>query len=365
MTDSEGWVSLRYSPQDAEDTLELVRQTWGEIEPADRAYHEWQYRRSPAGPAIVSLAREEGTGRLIGQAVTIPARVGIAGESRVVNICLNVATLLEWRGRGVFSALLRDVSALSGEEGIAFTFAFPNEASYPSFVKRAGYRGIGSVPLLVRPLNPERLAYKRTGSRVLAKIASLGRLVWRPPAAAPREEGPTRLEIARVETFDDSFTAFWERVKGRFPVMVVRDAAYLNWRFVEVPLREYVSFAARSDGEVRGFIVLRVAPVGQLSSGLIVDLVVEPSEEGRTAGGRLIDEAYSYFRDHDLDILGSLALPHTEEFRLLRAKGLWVCPRRLEPQPFRLVVRCYDDAASHPAYDLKNWFITMGDYDAV
>lgn len=366
MTNGAGWVSVRYSPQDAEETVALVRKTWGEIEPADPTYHEWQSARSPAGPAITTLAREEGTGRLIGQAVTVPIRVSLLGEPHVANLCLNVATAPEWRGRGVFSALLNDVSALSEEEGLAFTFAFPNQASHPSFIKRAAYTDIGSVPLLLRPLNPQRLAYKRTGNRLLAKIASLAGLAWRPPPVGPQEDAP-HLEIAPIASFDDSFTAFWERLRGRFPVMVVRDAAYLNWRFLEVPLRRYVSFAARSDGEVRGFIVLRVAPVSRFDAGLIVDLAVEPGQLGLAAGRRLIDQAYSYFADCDLDILGSLALPHTEEFRLMRAKGFWVCPKPLEPQPFRLVVRCYGEGSGpgRAALDFRNWFITMGDYDAV
>jgi GNAT superfamily N-acetyltransferase len=366
MTSDAGWVSVRYSPQDAEEARALIRETWGDIEPADAAYHEWQSSRSPAGPAITTLAREKGTGRLIGQAVTIPVRVALRGEPHVANLCLNVATTPEWRGRGVFSALLDDASAVSGKEGLAFTFAFPNQASFPSFIKRASYTDVGSVPLLLRPINPQRLAHRKTGSRVLAKIASLAGLIWRPLPARPPDEAPD-VEITPVESFDDSFTAFWERIKGRFPVMVVRDAAYLNWRFVEVPLRRYVSFAARSDGEVRGFTVLRVAPVSRFDAGLIVDLAVEPGELGLAAGRRLIDQAYSYFKECDLDILGSLALPHTDEFRLLRAKGFWVCPKPLEPQPFRLVVRCYGDDASPSrlALDARNWFITLGDYDAV
>jgi hypothetical protein len=79
----------------------------------------------------------------------------------------------------------------------------------------------------------------------------------------------------------------------------------------------------------------------------------------------LIDKAYSYFEDQDLDMLASLALRHTDEFRLLRSRGFWVSPKFLEPRPFRLLVRCYDEerSPSRLSYDLKNWFLTMGDYD--
>jgi len=215
------------------------------------------------------------------------------------------------------------------------------------------------------PLNPERLALKTTHSRVLGKTASIARKIWRTPAPAPRQEGPPGLEIAEVGSFDDSFAVFWNRVSHRFPMMVVRDPAYLNWRFVDVPTRKYTIFVARSDGQMRGFTVLRVAPLGEFSAGLVVDLVVEASAEGRAAGRLLIDRAYWYSRDHDWDLVASLALRHTDEFRLLRSRGFWVCPKFLQPQPYRLVVRCYDEEASSVAYDLRNWFVTMGDYHAV
>jgi ribosomal protein S18 acetylase RimI-like enzyme len=366
MTKEEGWVSSRYSSEDAQDSLQLLRKTSGDTEAASQAYHEWQCQRNPAGPAIATLAREAETGRLIGQVVTTPVRVRLSGKVRVASLSLDPVIDPAYQNRGVLAGLLKDVCALSAEEGIAFTYGFPNQASHLTFVNKAGFRNIGSVPLLVRPLNPERLAMKTTRSRVLAKTASVATRVWRTPAPVPPQEAVPGLEIGEVDSFDSSFVLFWDRVQHRFPVMVVRDPTYLNWRFAGAPTRKYTTFVARSEGEIRGFIVLRVAPLGQFSAGLIVELVVEASAEGRAAGRLLIDKAYSYLEDQDLDILASLALRHTDEFRLLRSRGFWVSPKFLEPRPFRLVVRCHDEerSPSRLAYDLRNWFVTMGDYDA-
>jgi GNAT superfamily N-acetyltransferase len=366
MTKEEGWVSSRYSPEDAQDSLQLVRNTSGDIEAASSAYQEWQYQRNPAGPAIATLAREAETGRLIGQAVTLPIRVRLSGKVRVASLSLDPVIDPAYQGRGVLAGLLKDVCALSAEEGIAFTYGFPNQASHLTFVNKAGFTNVGSVPLLVRPLNPERLAMKTARSRVPAKTASVARRVWRTPPPVPPQKAVPGLEIMEVDSFESSFVLFWDRVQHRFPVMVVRDPAYLNWRFAGVPARTYTTFAARSEDEIRGFIALRVAPLGEFSAGLIVELVVEASAEGRAAGRLLIDKAYSYFEGQDLDILASLALRHTDEFRLLRSRGFWVAPKFLEPRPFRLVVRCHHEerSPSRLAYDLRNWFVTMGDYEA-
>ena len=367
MTKEDGWISSRYSPDDAQDCLRLLRTIWGDSAPAAPAYQDWQCQRSPAGAAIATLAREVETGRVIGQAVAIPIHVRLSGKVRTAGLSLTPVSDPGYQNQEIFVGLLRDTCALSAEEGIAFSYGFPDRLSYSRFVNKAAFRDIGSVPLLIRPLDPQRLALKATHSLVLGKTASIARKVWRTPSPAPRQEGLPDLKIVEVDSFDDYFAVFWDRVQHRFPVMVVRDPAYLNWRFVDVPTREYTILAASSGGHVRGFIVLRVAPLGEFSAGLIVDLVVEASAEGRAAGRLLIDQAYSYSKDHDLDLVASLALRHTDEFRLLRSRGFWVCPKFLQPQPYRLVIRCHDEEASPSrlAYDLRNWFVTMGDYDAV
>jgi ribosomal protein S18 acetylase RimI-like enzyme/predicted N-acetyltransferase YhbS len=366
MTKEEGWVPSRYSAEDAQDCLQLLRRTSGDAETASPAYQEWLYQRSPAGPAIATLARETETGRLIGQVATIPTRVRLSGKERLASLSLDPVIDPAYQNRGVLAGLLKDVCALSAEEGIAFTYGFPDQPSFSTFVNKAGFANTGSVPLLVRPLNPERLAMKTTHSLVPGKAASVARRVWRTPTSAPRQEAVPGLEIRDVDSFDSSFVLFWDRVQHRFPVMVVRDPAYLNWRFAGAPTRKYTTFVAKSEDEIRGFIVLRAAPLGQFSAGLIVELVVEASAEGRAAGRLLIDKAHSYFEDQDLDVLASLALRHTDEFRLLRSRGFWVAPKFLEPRPFRLVVRCHDEerSASRLAYDLSNWLVTMGDYEA-
>lgn len=365
MIKEEGWVSSRYTSNDVQDSLQLVRTVSGDVETADPAFHEWQCQRSPAGVAIGALAREVETGRLIAQVMTIPLRVRLSGRVRFASLFLDPMIDPAYQRGGVLAGLLGDVFALSAQERAVLTYGLPSQASHWPVMEKAGFKNIGAVPLLLRPLNPERLATKTAHGHSPAKAASIARRIWRTAAPTVRPEALPGLEIAEVDYFDGSFAVFWEKAQHRFPVMVVRDPTYLNWRFVDVPRRKYTVFAARSEGEIRGFTVLRVAPLGQFSAGLIVELVVEASAEGRAAGRLLIDRAYSYFQGQDLDLLASLALRHTDEFRLLRSMGFWVCPKFLEPRPFRLFVRFHEQegAQSRLAYDITNWFLTMGDYD--
>jgi GNAT superfamily N-acetyltransferase len=358
MPDDETWTSTRYTSEDAPALLELMKKVSAEGEPTD-AYLEWQTQRGPAGPAIGLVARDNTTERLIAAAAIVPVGMKLSGKPVTAGLALHPLIDPEFEGRGIPLDLLRRLDALAADEKIAFSYAFPDDASFPVMANQGGFKEVASLSLLVRPLNTERLAMKTTGSRVLARTASIARMVWRTPPSVRQKEVPG-LAIDDVTDFDEPFALFWPRVQHRTPLIVVRDSAYLNWRYTNVPGREYAAFAARSEGKVRALSVLRATQLGRFSAGLIVDLVVEASGEGRAAGRLLIDHAGAYFSDLDLDMLATLSLRHTDEFRLFSASGFRMRPKFLEPHPLHFVVRSHAEEAN-AAYDLHNWFLTLGD----
>jgi GNAT superfamily N-acetyltransferase len=358
----ETWTATRYTPEDASACLELARKVSPDGAPGE-AYFDWLTQRGPGGPAVGMVAREAGSNRLIGCAAMAPVGVRLSGESVTAALTLKPLIDPEFEGRGIPLDLLRKLDALAAEEKIAFSYAFPDDASFPVLVNQGGFKEVAALSLLIRPLHPERLAMKTTGSRVLARTASIARVVWRTPPSVQQKEVPG-LAIDEVKDFDEPFAVFWRRVQHRASLMIVRDSAYLNWRYVNAPECEFAAFAARSEGKVRAISVLRAGVLGRFSAGLIVDLIVEASGEGRAAGRLLIEHAGAYFRDRDLDMLATLSLRHTDEFRLFRASGFWMPPRFMEPHPLHFVVRSHADEAN-AAYDLHNWFLTLGDSDVV
>ena len=357
--DEPTWDAVPYTPDLAQEVLALCRRTWGDVEIADASYHRWQYQENPAGPALAALARERSTGALVGQFGAVPLRISVDGETRIAALALNVVTDAPYRRRGVFVRLAGAADERMADAGVTFAFAMPNENSFPGFVRRLGYGHVGDVPLLVRPLNVRRIVAQRTPLPGLGVIAGvLARPLVPPlPSAVSSVQG---VAVTPVEQFDKAFDAFWERIRGRQRVMVVRDATYLDWRFRQIPLRRYECLQAAVDGKLAGYIVLRVAEIAGLQGGLIVDFVVDPPPAGERAGRALLAQTTARFAGEELDLLASLMLPHAPEYGLLRRAGFWPLPRPLLPQRFRLVARNGPEV-----HDLRHWFLTMGDYDVV
>jgi hypothetical protein len=337
MTKQEGWAFSRYTPDDAQDSLQLARSVWGEDASAHTADQEWQYQRSPAGAAIGALARETQTGRLIGQVITLPVRVMLSGRVRFASLCLHPAIDPAYEGGSMLSGLLDDVFALSVQERAVLTYGLPSQAGDWPTMEKAGLRNIGAVPLLLRPLNPERLATKTAHGHPPAKAASSPgasggqprRRSGRKPCPAWRSRRSTT-STARTRSSGEGSAPLpgYGRQRPHLPQLALRERP-----------RARVQPSQRGPKARYGAIVLRVAPLGQFSAGLIVELVVEASAEGSAAGRLLIYRAYSSFKGQDLDLLANLALRLPDEQRLLRSMGFWVCPKFLELRPFRFFVR--------------------------
>ena len=65
-------------------------------------------------------------------------------------------------------------------------------------------------------------------------------------------------------------------------------------------------------------------------------------------------------------LAGCLMFGHTQESAVLKKLGFFRCPKKLEPQPFPLILRLFDPSLEDKGiYDVKNWFFTMGDYDVI
>ena len=347
------WDVVPYTPQLAGELLALHRRAWPDAEIAGERFLRWQYDENPVGAALSTLARSRANGALIAQFGAIPVRLWAEGAERLGAIALNVVTDEAFRMQGVFSALGRAADERMAQADASVAFAMPNENSFPGFIRRLGYTHAGDVPFLVRPVNLRRLVSNRLavpGAGALAAIAAVPFVRSLP--RAPKQEPDVSVE--RVDSFDAPFDDFWRRIRGREPVMLVRDVRYLDWRYRKVPLRRYDIFRAMAGERQTGYIVLRVADVLGLRAGLIVDFLAEDERSGRA----LVSHALARFATEDIDLVAALMLAHAPEYRLLRSAGLRALPRRLLPQPFHLVARDGDLVR-----DARNWFFTMGDYD--
>jgi GNAT superfamily N-acetyltransferase len=183
---------VEYDPSRRSDVAALMHRVWGSR--PDEEELAWFYERNPVRPASVLLAEEDGT--VAGTVAIAFQRMSIGGEDETVGMAVRLATDPAYRGRGVFSELQAANEERARAAGVSLLFTVPTRESERILVARLGWT---SLPPL----------------RVWAKMRLLG--------VASRSRV--------VERFDEVPVGEDAGLGDR----VLRDAAWLNWRFADSP----------------------------------------------------------------------------------------------------------------------------------
>jgi hypothetical protein len=339
----------RFQPQDRRGVDTLFRRIGGvDAANANRLRWDWQHRRNPGNPTGqpgVWVAREGPT--VVGQYQTLPVRLSLKGLE--IEGAWGVGALVapERDQQGLDEALVRAwdrncgaVLALGHAEqprGVLDQLHWPPARLVPSLVKPLTRRAF-RFPSLPAPFN----------SFISAVMYPLVRVVAR--------SRPLRAECEPIRRFDASFTALWERLAPKFDLSVRRDAAYLNWRYIEPPHVRYSVVALKRNGDTHGYAVYRHRhePLGRVT--LLVDFLVDPDDvSGLKTLLRWVDRAA---RMEDSDKV-RCSIMHQVFRRVLRRNGYFNVRSSLE-------VSVKINAVQVPGgfYDHTNgWHITSGDSD--
>lgn len=359
-------VADLYRAGDEVDILALNRMEYGPadilVAPED---FDWRYAQNPAGQAIISVVRDCDSGSVVGFIWTVPLRIRVKGQDRLAATGTNLVIHPEYRNTFGYTKLIRRFQRVFRGHDIPLHFSFVSEEAYRQ-QREHNPQTVSTIPLLVKPFNFEALAqayFTRKWQRLIFGWA--GRIVLpflfrQRPVASSGE-----VTIQAVDQFDEGFDEFWRKVADKYPVMVIRDRAFLAWRFARVSGRHYHILMARARDQMLGYTVLRCSTVRGVKTGLIMDLLVTDGVWGERAGACLMAEAEVYFRAQEMSLAAALMVPFASEYRILQQAGYVDLPQALAPRAFRFAFFVHNiserDLISLSAQD---WFITIADHES-
>jgi len=337
----------RYSAADRRGIEQLYRRALG-IEAAEAARLLWDWsRRNPAnrgGDAPFLVVREGPS--LIAAAELIPVRVAIRGLDAEGAWTNDPVVAPERQRRGLGESLLR---AWDRQSGVALGAGLSEGTRY-LLRERLRWPKAVTLPCLVKPLS-RRALQRPTWPVAVNRFVSAVTLPFVRIVARAR---PLREEVEVVRRFEPDVDRLWERVASRLDLAIRRDAAYLNWKFVEPPHVRYTVAVLRRAGETSGYAVYRHLhePRGRVTQ--IVDFLCDPSDErGLKTLLRWIDREA---RAEDSDKIRCHA-QHAGFRRVLRRSGYFMVRSEVE-----LGVRVNAVQVPPDFYEqTDDWHFTLGD----
>jgi GNAT superfamily N-acetyltransferase len=313
------------------------------------AYYRWMYLANPAGPAIVHSARHRGA--VVSTFAVAPKIVQIDGRMTLLGKTMDMFTDPAYQGQGLIKRCTDAVFLEAAASGMDGWYVTPSVNSYPIFTGKWGYREDFRVVYRARILDYSCVlaaAIKPSGlGRAVGAVADAARrMVPRHPFRLP--EG---YELRPMTIFGEEADHLWKKVADGYRVALVRDAGYLNWRYVENP-DHYWSLGLAHNGALVGIIVMTMTIRRGIRVGEIVDYVC--AADDLATFRLLVHAAVADLEERGCALCQAWSIKGTRLDRRLRKAGLvfWRTDVKF------LISPGFPDSA---IYDPEAWLLTQGD----
>lgn len=318
----------QYKPGDEKQILEmdwlLFPDPWNK-----RNLENWRWKHkgnNPAGDAIIYVMEHEAM--IIAHFAVVPYRIRAFGRDVLASHSIGSMVLPEYQGKGLIKFVADKLFKEAQEKNIAFSYGFPNNLAYDLHKRFFGYDDISQIYTLEKKTTP--LVSKKDNT-VSGKF-----------------------RFAPITRFNNSSDQLWDASKDTYPISVIRDKAFLNWRYMERPDQKYYGFGAYEGDELTGYAILKLYQDAEILKGHIIDVFSLPDR--RDIVLFLIEKSEEFFIDNKTDIESSWVMGSGLYEGILRDKGF----KPVRPRP--LICRLnLDKDAQKEVLDSKNWYFTMGD----
>ena len=347
-----------YEPALEAEVFDLLRAEYGDRDPATVA-DNWRWMFVAAAERLgvappVWVYRKAKTVVAHQGAIPVSLKVG----DQVVNTGWFVETLAAESVRGSPVGPMLIKKAL---EDMPLNLSLGQTAQMRELQFAMGWHEVAALEKYVF-VSGYRMNLRNKLPPVAAELAAVAlgirnRLRWR--AARTRASG--RLQTSVVERFGPELAIVWERMAATVGSAVVRDPAYLNWKYAD---RRYRSFTrlvlSDNSGPVGIAIVMTAEPnaVYPYRRGYLVDLVAPLDQSGTVAA--LIAESVGTLielgaQSVTCQLLGERVAAELREIGFMRRDSHY---------RFLVATGGTDAETGRQLLDPNGWFVTLGDSDA-
>lgn len=282
----------------------------------------------------------------------IPVKLKIGTEKRLTAWFADTMVLESYRNQALGSRLLMQAS-----EELPFSLSLGQTEQMREINLKMGWIQVAPLETAQLLIHPETvLKGKLSAPMMLAASWSIRAST----ALRTMFQNRAPLDVRQVSRFDARHDRLWEIASRDIPCGVVRDASYLNWKYVDQPGQDILRLELVEAGEVRGVVVLMFRDADDsypYRRALLVDLVAPLSDARRLK--QLVQIAGTAAAERDADALQCLHIGQRLT-RALRQSGFLI----REPRRFLLVnPGDLPPEARRQVLAGSDWFVTQGDSD--
>lgn len=319
---------------------------------------EWQYAGLPSHESKVYI---NGNKEKILAYYHVPLYYGKVGMEKIIFAMVqDVAVSAKLRGRGVFKDLATYATKDLMQKDIGLAYTFPNKKSIHTFIKYNDYKLLATLAPYLLPLNSAAILKIKLPVKLLASLS--GGVIDFFNNSFRKIKVPATNRTEYHESFTKEIATLFFNFQSQYEIGLVRDEAYLNWRFMAKPQTKHYLFSLSVEGKTVAAAVFKVDELFDNPSLLLMDFCYCTNGEEYLL--QLLQSLRMVYRQW---IKEPVTLMFTSGngkiFPLLKKAGFIKIPERVNPRPLNLLVKKLSYNGPVNINDKANWHVTLADWD--
>lgn len=206
----------------------------------DDAFFDWQYLQNPFNPYssyAMKIIHYKNT--IAGYCGIVPVDLQVGNNVIGAGVLANLLITPTLRGFGFGVYLLKEIAK-------DFPVCYVNGYSadiQPIYERMIGWTEMGNLHRYVAVLNDKKIAALSKSRKIFPSLSRQAR---------------TSLTLQRISQFGRQIEEFWDTIRPRYGITVVRSSTYLNWRYAHHPILKYHLFIHNIKKRVDAFVVIRI-----------------------------------------------------------------------------------------------------------
>lgn len=337
----------RAVPADFPRIWNLVDEVWNRSRP--REAYQWLYEKNPCGIARATVVFEVSSGELVSASSRFPWPVACGDERLWAEFGGDAVTLPRLQRTGL-TPIRRGPGTLNPLRDSMIVLAAPNEKSRANARKQGDVTPLGPLPSMTLVLDYQRYLAGRGVPRPMATaaggVANAAHRQWLHRALpAPTARGALR--VVTIEKFDSAADAVTQRCMRTDRYWCPHDYEFLNWRYFDHVLVEYVAVGLLLDDQIVAYAVASVSD----RRSLLMEFAVEPTGLASTLLLAIIDRV----RQAGCDRIDFYSTSGWRHWPLLKRAGF-------RPRPSQRYIKA--DCVERPDVPVEaNWQLLPSDSD--
>lgn len=296
---------------------------------------EWRYLKCPIKSKIF-VAEDIEKGIIVGIRPILLKKIKVNDSEGLGAQFMDVMVHPVYRGRGIFTKLMKMAHDYLRKENILIAYTFPNRNSYLAYKKVTDWQELSFFKVFVNIQN----------------------IFW-----SPKLEVDQDVNIETIENFDERVNLLLEKFLNLYNTYIYRTPEYLNWRFIRRPDMEYKIISVSKGEKLIGYAVLRTKKLFISKVGLIIELICDP--EYHNAFGILTKHSLKEFKNLGVRWVLFLNFDNKIFEILLRKNHFFHFPLFQNIRKMPLLIKPISKNSEVRNINPENWYISLGDNDAV